>query len=717
MINSITMVNFRKHRQASFSFGPGLVVIRGPNESSKSTVLEAIGYALFGVKALRTPLDEVVAWGEPVGSLKVELELTINGVTYNLKRAKSGCECNYDGGIVTGQTEVSNFMGSILRMDVGAAQRLVISSQKEIAGALEAGPKATTELIERLAEFDQIDRLLELMQEKLTLGSDATAQAALASAEQRLDEVRAVSEPDFKDLELNVALGAVLVGAQTEVLASAQALHDAARDRLTKVQAEASERASLQTRADRLQERHSRAMAEMQELKSNPVNAVSAEDADAKVEALGQQKAEILRQVEISRVYAEVSPLCGEVAAKYYPGTAEELDVYRSEFQRVGNAATARINGAMVTLATLRAGLSSGNCGFCGQDFSALPSVKEKNDELQAQISGIEADVVGWNQELVVAQQGQENLVALAASADPFRKAASRHHGYLELDESTVPPVLSWVGGVHERSPGDRTVEQLDAEIQEIKRTVRAGVEWAQKIKANDALLESFNPERDAIKSRLAEMGEVVTDDEAGPACTKASTALQAARTALAEATTAHNEVKAALRDATRDWERSRADLVMLETLVATNRAGIKDLVFNNLLLKRVRAARPVIADRLWNLVLTSVSSYFSEMRGTPSIVTKNAAGFQIDEKPVESFSGSTIDVLGLAIRVALVRTFLPTAPFLLLDEPAAAMDGGRTESTLGFITGSGFGQVILCSHDPISESVCDSVIYLGAEA
>lgn len=106
-------------------------------------------------------------------------------------------------------------------------------------------------------------------------------------------------------------------------------------------------------------------------------------------------------------------------------------------------------------------------------------------------------------------------------------------------------------------------------------------------------------------------------------------------------------------------------------------RAELKVLNFNNALLKAVRAARPLIADKLWNLVLSAVSRYFSEMRGTKSRVTKDSDGFKADGHTATTLSGSTLDILGLAIRVALTRTFLPTAPFLVLDEPAVVYDGG----------------------------------------
>jgi DNA repair exonuclease SbcCD ATPase subunit len=145
----------------------------------------------------------------------------------------------------------------------------------------------------------------------------------------------------------------------------------------------------------------------------------------------------------------------------------------------------------------------------------------------------------------------------------------------------------------------------------------------------------------------------------------------------------------------------------------ASKREQVDTMRFNNALLKKVRAARPIISDKLWNTVLASVSTAFSRLRGEPSVVTKSKDGFTVNGKAVELLSGSTLDLLGLAIRTSLVKTFIPHCPFLVLDEPSAACDIDRTTTMLGFIHASGFDQVILVTHEDISQSVADNLIEL----
>ena len=117
---------------------------------------------------------------------------------------------------------------------------------------------------------------------------------------------------------------------------------------------------------------------------------------------------------------------------------------------------------------------------------------------------------------------------------------------------------------------------------------------------------------------------------------------------------------------------------------------------------------------KVWSVVLASVSHYFSDMRGTPSIVTRDDEGFKVNSKSIVGLSGSTLDILGLAIRVALMRTFLPSLSFLQLDEPASGCDDDRETAMLGLITACKFDQILLVTHSTLADAFSSNVISLG---
>jgi DNA repair exonuclease SbcCD ATPase subunit len=140
----------------------------------------------------------------------------------------------------------------------------------------------------------------------------------------------------------------------------------------------------------------------------------------------------------------------------------------------------------------------------------------------------------------------------------------------------------------------------------------------------------------------------------------------------------------------------------------------IEAVGFNNALLKKMRAIKPLVTDHLWGSVLAAVSQFFTQLRGEASVVTKDSDGFKVNGASVKSLSGSTLDVLALAVRVALTKTFIPNSSMLILDECAAACDKDRTSNLLGFLAAIHFRQIILASHDELSLSVADNVLDLS---
>jgi exonuclease SbcC len=709
MLKKITLKNFRKHTDSVFEFDDGLHVMRGANEAGKSTVLEGVAYALGGVKALRSPLAEAVTWSQPENTLKVVLEISIDGVDYVVSRGKSGAEVNYDGGCVTGQTEVTNFLAAKLKVDAGAASRLMMSSQMDIRGALEAGPKATTELIERLAEFDQIDHLIDVMQEKLTLGSTATAEAQLASAQETLDTANAVAEPDFKGLEQRIA-------SATSNLGLAQSYYDDANDAYTAaLKADTEARSAVRERAaaaNRLKD--AEALAERSKAESIALSEATVTaplNPDENIQAAMQEKANLALHATRRRAWKEVQPFLGSAGVTRYPGSAEMLESSIKGAQRNIDEARDALRKGDVMHAALTAQLMLNSCSFCGKDFSEVPEVQAKNAEVHAAIEANELKLRAAQRTSDDCTAALKDLNKVVTEGRGLYAAAQRYAPYLDIDDSVYPPFLSWNGEV----PTDNGDVQpdYDAMIASIRAQVKAFADWE---KARERV------EAESARARLG-IDQAKADLDALPEADPSATgdALGEANKTLREASDTRDEYKDSLRAAKNaqdravlDWERTQMAIASADAQLVNARAALRALTFNNALLKKVRTARPVIADRLWNLVLTSVSKYFSEMRGVRSVVSKSSDGFLVDGRPVAVLSGSTLDILGLAIRVALVRTFLPQSPFLVLDEPMAGCDLTRTEAMLGFLVAVGFKQVLLVTHEDVSESVADHIITLG---
>ena len=171
MLKQLTLTNFRRIENDTMNFSEGLNVIRGDNEASKTTRIESILYAFFGSKGLREPLAKVVTYDKPENSLKVELGFTYDGVDYHIKRGKSGAELTYGDQSVTGQTEVRVFCERLFGCSADTAKQLVIADQNSVRGVLAQGGTAAGSLVERLADLEVIETLIDKIKTQLSRGN------------------------------------------------------------------------------------------------------------------------------------------------------------------------------------------------------------------------------------------------------------------------------------------------------------------------------------------------------------------------------------------------------------------------------------------------------------------------------------------------------------------------------------------------------------------
>ncbi len=86
-ITRVELSNIKPFAERAFDFADGVNVLSGPNGSGKSTVFEAIGYALFGVKAsdFIGSADRFVRKGFKTGTVRVAFT-AVDGADYQVER-------------------------------------------------------------------------------------------------------------------------------------------------------------------------------------------------------------------------------------------------------------------------------------------------------------------------------------------------------------------------------------------------------------------------------------------------------------------------------------------------------------------------------------------------------------------------------------------------------------------------------------------------------
>jgi len=121
-ITSLHLQNVKRHGDLMLEFAPGMTVVRGPNESGKSTVQRAIEMVLFRrPTSTAVELDGVRSWGgevgDPANDPTIELSFDEDGQPGRLSKSFGGprgtVSLDYDGETTTDPAKVDLLIGEL----------------------------------------------------------------------------------------------------------------------------------------------------------------------------------------------------------------------------------------------------------------------------------------------------------------------------------------------------------------------------------------------------------------------------------------------------------------------------------------------------------------------------------------------------------------------------------------------------------------------------
>lgn len=689
MINKLLLTNFKRHETLAIDFSAGLVSVRGANEAGKTTIFQAVAYAFYGARALPSTLEQTVTYGKPVSSLKVTLSFTHVGVEYTITRGKSGAKLEGNGVTAEGQNEVTGFIEKLFGVPAATSTQLMIASQNKLRGSLEGGTSAI-DLIEKLSDLDFIDDLINRIQAKLPSGQTKPLETMIANLQNEKQPLW--NEEPFL---------AAITTADTQ-LQLCQETVKGLEDALSKINvddahATVNEASRKTGEADSMRSRRERLQGILQQHRAQPEEARN-DHADAnELRARKQKQAEELVAWNVYAKFQVIEPL-----PVLYQMTGAELGVKLREHEAQLGAISGEQTKLKVQRATVAGKLITDEaCGLCGKLLQDVPEVVQGNAQVDAQLAVFDNQIAVNDRELdrlTALVQGIRKDLALHATR---REAAAKLVGYVDTID-VVPFQVKWKGSAP-KSP----------ELVDYDHLIRAAELAASEAARIRTLRDQAEKELADIEKRLPEI--IIPDTTKAEADIRLyDTLTQKLRSMNGELTTA-NMLAAQAKHAhavaeanyTKDYDNYQKTLQQIQE----QQALLAKYNANNALIKKLRDARPIVARELWTLVLHGVSHYFTSIRGVASVVSRGDAGFVVDGRPATDLSGSTLDALGLAIRMALQKTFLPTLDFMMLDEPASGMDDNRETAMLGLLAASGYNQVMLVTHSPLADAFATQVV------
>lgn len=706
MLKTLKLNNFRSLRSNSFDFSEGLQVVRGSNEAGKSTLLEAMLYALYGSRSLRNSLANTVTYGEKDATLRVEATFDFGGEEYKFVRHKGGAEVYVNGSpepYVTGQNEVTAFSAQLVGADGPTATKLMMSSQGNLRGALEQGPKATAEMIEDLADFDLFDYLLDKMGTDLSLGSATHMEKTLEELRETLNNTLQVDyDLEIRENELRLKKEQTNEEKLTAGLEKFKANKTTLTSEIQKILSEETKLKEKKTLLETLQTKVTESAQELAQIEQI-LEQGSREDFITELERRLADHGVALQTMKVFKEFQELPSLDVE-----WEGTLEGLTKHVATLREKLADFGKQLNDYNWKKQTLESQLIlEKSCPTCQQPIA---NADAHNSKIQQELADLKAQndkVEEASRPLMDEVQELEHFIK---QSEPFLPFAKRFAEYVEADLNFHPPRLVWKGGEVPSESIDSV--SLQTELNETRTYQRKYEAARSKEGSIRTLLDQYQERVATLEQEIAATTVVPVDTlqtELNDLEESISTLTDTLKSS--KETILHLNAKIQNLKNMKDFELKSREAT--EKQVQTLEQDIENLEFNNNLLKKVRLARPQVSDQLWNMTLAAVSSMFSNMRGVRSAVTKDKEGFKVNGEDIAGLSGSTLDILGASIRVALIRTFIPNCPFVVYDEPFAAMDEERTAAMLGFIQSTGFRQTLLVTHEDVSEQIADNLITL----
>ena len=159
-LNSLRLCNFRQHSDSFISFDTGLTGIIGANGSGKTTILEAIAWALYGQDAARGKKETIRSLrAGPGAKVKVELDFELGGHRYRVERGLTHAELYLDGAdapVANSLTGVTDMLRRRLGMSREEFFNTYFTGQKELDVMAAMAPSERAQFLSRVLGYERL---------------------------------------------------------------------------------------------------------------------------------------------------------------------------------------------------------------------------------------------------------------------------------------------------------------------------------------------------------------------------------------------------------------------------------------------------------------------------------------------------------------------------------------------------------------------------------
>ncbi|HEX2717900.1 MAG TPA: SMC family ATPase [Gemmatimonadaceae bacterium] len=471
-LNALKLTNFRQHADTHIDFDLGLTGIIGANGSGKSTILEAIAWALYGQSAARGTRESIrFARAQPRSQVRVDLDFELGGHRYRVVRGLTSAELYLDGAAVPIANSLTG-VSELLQRRLGMSQReffnTYFTGQKELSVMAAMQPAERAKFLSQVLGYEKLRQAQDLVRERRArIVAEATGLRA--------------GMPDADTVARTLIEAADRLEAATQQLRAADRRRRAAQGRV-------GELLPLWERAQQEREQQQRVREELR------IAELESSTAERDAERLGRELAEIeSARGDFTLVQQELVPLAAlHAELQLLDSLAREQGrrLALQDTERVLVDELARLNERRVRLEQAPV-----------LEEEVTLDLEKKRRELEEALGRLEAVRTEW------VRDRQEAETKLQALRGQYNEAKEQRERLVKVGEEGACPTCNRpLGGSYRK-----VLEDLDEQIETLRvdgNWFRTRIEQLQEmpdaVKAEDERRRVLTQEVGALERRLA---------------------------------------------------------------------------------------------------------------------------------------------------------------------------------------------------------------------
>lgn len=711
-LQSVMLENFKRHATLEVQFSPAVTAIRGPNYAGKSSVLQAVFYAMFGATAVPGGRQAVVRTGAK--TCKVEFSFDLDGKACKVSRTLTTANVLVEGELVaTGNSPVSAWFEDLFGMDQKTVMLLAYSSQGETSALVTLGASALNKIIETVANTDYVDKLVEkaglrIRSLELSLAAVPIAldQNNLLATIEGLEAAVTQKQAELVDItELVTIAGVQFETVDLEFKAAVEHNHKVQAANRLYAQAETQHKSAVES-LSKLQETHADLAADKNDYKA----LIDSLDTHIKQLQLANSEA-LVNNAKHESTKEQLVKVCNWIEGKGKDMVEADkewqpvFDTLAPEYEKLKLEASALVteyDAANIAVKKAEKNLKSSVCVTCGRPMedSHLELVQKELDKAKEDFEAVTVKYQNKDKELKNATKEYNRVKALLPQA-----------GWKEWWNKALAEREVLVTAIY----GMQHVEVDSTRLIDLQHK-------AQQFRLVQDRISTFKASEISWKLQImdlaAKCAELWSKQELEIDIVEVSERRGALQHKYTDAKLKKYDVQGTLGGMRHDLDTAKRKLEDELTNEAKRTSLERSLARFKAFQKWLRDNKAAFMESIWAGLLGVCSEFVAQVTSNrvTSIERDNEGSFWFTENgdrlPIVCASGGQRSIIGAGLRIALATLLPQGCRFVVLDEPSAELNDEHAAALAGALRGQD-RQVVLVTHREGDEFAADHVVVL----